>query len=70
LLDDWEIPIVAERFRGQRSQRLLAAQPVAQTLDGRVSLFATDAAEVRSSPVRMPNIGGCAAAAPSNLYAR
>jgi hypothetical protein len=70
LLDDWEIPLVAARFRGQRAERLVAGQPVAQTMDGRVSLFATDPAEVRGSAVRMPRVAGCVAAAASNLYAR
>ena len=70
LLDDWEIPVFAERFRGQRIRAAVETQPLAITMDGRVKLFATAPGDGRGSPVQMPRTHGCLPPATRNLYSR
>ena len=70
LLDDWEIPVFAARFRGQEAAALVQAQPIAATVDGRVKLFATEGKATGASPAQMPRTYGCQPPAASNRYAR
>jgi hypothetical protein len=70
LLDDWEIPLFAERLRGQRASALVEAEALAVTADGRVKLFAVGARQGGGPPVRMPRTHGCLPPAESNLYRR
>ena len=70
LLDDWEIPVFAERFRGQRIRAAVETQPLAITMDGRVKLFATAPGDDRGTPVQMPRTHGCLPPATGNLYSR
>ena len=59
LVDDWEVPVFAERFSGQNAGAMVRAQALAATPDGRVLLFATEAADAATSPVQMPRAVGC-----------
>ena len=59
LLDDWEVPIFAERFKGQLAADVVRLQPLAATADGRVRLFSTDISGVGGSPFIMPGTRGC-----------
>lgn len=57
LLDDWEVPVFAERFLRQNAGAVVRA--LAATRDGRVLLFATEAPGAATSPVQMPRTRGC-----------
>lgn len=59
LLDDWEVPVFAERFKGQLAAGVVGMQPIAATPDGRVLLFATGTPGSGGSPVMMPGTKGC-----------
>lgn len=70
LLDDWEVPVFAERFRRQNAGAVVRAQSLAATPDGRVLLFATEAPGAATSPVQMPRTRGCLPPADSGSYRR
>jgi len=69
LLDDWQVPVFAERFSGQRVGTAVA-RPLAVTADGRVKLFATESGSGPDSPLQMPATRGCLRHAASNLHRR
>jgi hypothetical protein len=63
LLDDWELPIFAEKFSGRRAAAIVSSAPLAISADRRVKLFATDSAEVAAVPRWMQRTEGCLASA-------
>ena len=70
LLDDWEVPIFAERFSGQGVGTVVATQPIAVTADERVKLFVTESGSGPDSLIQMPGTRGCLSPGVRNLYKR